>query len=301
MTVGRSAASAWRSAGSKRGVGLDPDAAGADGPRDRGEVDRPEVGRDRRRPALRPAAVLVHPDRAVALVVEDDRDDLGLLADGRLELGHRHREAAVAGEGDDDPIAVDERRGDRGRQRVAHRARRRPEERARAAEPEAARQPQPEVAGVGRDDRVVGQESAGASRSRGRGGRRGRPRPSRRRPSPPPRRRGPRRWRRGGRRRPRRRGRAASSRATAARRNARASARTLRVGVRQARLGSRRGSRSTWAQRWPRPGSVYPNEVISRQAAAEDEQRVAGSSALADDRGAAVAGHARGTAGGRSR
>ena len=45
------------------------------GPGDRGEVDRPEVGGDARPGRVSPAPpLLVHPDRAVALVVEDDRD-----------------------------------------------------------------------------------------------------------------------------------------------------------------------------------------------------------------------------------
>ena len=57
-------------------------------------------------------------------------------------------EAAVADERDDRPVAMDERRGDRGREAVAHRARRRTEERAGPAEPEAAADPDREVAGV---------------------------------------------------------------------------------------------------------------------------------------------------------
>ena len=109
-------------------------------------------------PIARPAPLLPHPDRPVALVVEDDDDDPAPIADRGLELGHRHRQAAVADERHDRPIAMDERRGDGRRQPVAHRAGRRAEERARPAEAEAAAGPAGEVAGVGRQDRVVGQD-----------------------------------------------------------------------------------------------------------------------------------------------
>ena len=87
----------------------------------------------------------------------------------RLELGHRHRQAAVAGERDDRPVAMDEGRRDRGRQRVAHRPGRRAEERPGPAEAEAAAGPAGEVAGVGRDDRVVGQDRAQRRDRRGPG------------------------------------------------------------------------------------------------------------------------------------
>ena len=130
ITVGRSVASACRRAGSKPASVSTFTPRAPTGPGDRREVDRPEIRRDARAGA---AAVLVHPDRPVALVVEDDGDDPGLLADRGLELRHRHREAAVAGDGDDGPVAMDERGRDRGRQPVAHRPRRRAEERARAA------------------------------------------------------------------------------------------------------------------------------------------------------------------------
>jgi hypothetical protein len=93
-------------------------------------------------------------------VVEQDGHNRDLLADGRLELRHRHREAAVACEGDDGSIAVDQARGDRGRQGVAHGAGRRAEERAGPPEPEVTGDPQPEVAGIGGDDRVVGHRRA---------------------------------------------------------------------------------------------------------------------------------------------
>ena len=62
---------AWRSAGSKRGIVLDPHASGAECARRGGKVDRPEVRRDRRGAG---PAFLVGPDHAVALVVEDEDD-----------------------------------------------------------------------------------------------------------------------------------------------------------------------------------------------------------------------------------
>ena len=116
-TVGRSATSACRRAGSNAASVSTRVPRAPHGPGDRREVDRPEIGRDLDLAALPAPPLLVHPDRAVALVVEDDRDDPGLLADRGLELGHRHREAAVAGERDDRPVAMDERGRDRRRQR----------------------------------------------------------------------------------------------------------------------------------------------------------------------------------------
>ena len=87
---------------------------------------------------------------------------------------------------------MDQRRGDRGRHSVAHRPGRRPEERAGLAEPESTTGPAGEVAGVGGEDRVVGQDVAQRRDRRARDGRRARSRhPRRRRRSwRPPRRRG---------------------------------------------------------------------------------------------------------------
>ena len=261
----------------------------------------PRSVRDRRALALGSvAAVLVHPDRPVALVVEDDRDDLGLLANGRLELGHRHREAAVAGDRDDDPIAVHERRGDRGRQRVAHRARTSGRGTSRAG-------------GTGSGGPATGRScrrrsrrwrrragAAGASRSHGRGERPGRPRPPRRRSSRPPRRRDPRRCaaRRASTLAASRT--AASSRATAARRKARASARTLSVGWRQP--GSVRDGLDVDV----RPALAGGRDGVAergdlRQAAADDEHRVGCSRRSRTTRRGCRSRSCRGTAGGRSR
>ena len=161
MTVERSSASAWRSAGSRSAsrstrTPRAPMRAG-----DRREVDRAELGGHA---LARPAPLLPHPDRAVALVVEHEDDDPGALARRRS----RARPCviampAVADERHDRPVAMDERGGDRGRDAVAHRARRRTDERARAAEPEPAAGPAGEVAGIGGEDRVVGQDVRGAS------------------------------------------------------------------------------------------------------------------------------------------
>ena len=184
MTVVRSAARAARRAGSNVVVALDADAACAACPGDRREVHRTELGADA---DPGPAALLPHPDRPVALVVEDDHDDPGADPDRRLELGHRHRQAAVADERDDRAIAMDEGGRDGGRQAIAHRPGGRPEERARSPEAEPAGGPAREVPGIGRQDGVVGDEPAQRRRSSGPGGRPARPTAWRRRPRPPPR------------------------------------------------------------------------------------------------------------------
>ena len=204
MTVARSATSAARRAGSNsasrstrtpRAPHARAIAAKSTGPRSRRDTD----------PG--PPPLLPHPDRPVALVVEDDDDDPGADPDGRLDLGHRHPEAAVADERDDRPIAMDQRGRDRRGQAVAHRARGRAEERARTPEPEAAAGPAREVARVGGQDRVVGQDPA-ERRDRPAGmDARAVPRRARRRPRPPRRPPGPRGCSPGGWRPARRRGR----------------------------------------------------------------------------------------------
>ena len=64
--------------------------------------------------------LLLDADEADLLVVEHDDDDGQLLGLRRLQLGHRHQEAAVAGEGDDGPVGMREPRAHRARHRVAH-------------------------------------------------------------------------------------------------------------------------------------------------------------------------------------
>ena len=75
------------------------------------------------------------------------------LARGR-ELLRRHQEVSVAGEADDVALGVDELRGDRGGEPVAHRAGERRELRPVAAEDVEAVRPDGEVAGAAREDRV---------------------------------------------------------------------------------------------------------------------------------------------------
>ena len=101
----------------------------------------------------------MHPDRPVPLIVEHEDHDPKAFANRGLELGHRHRKAAIAGQGDDRPIVMNERCGDRGRDPVAHRARCRAEECPRPAEREPAGQPAREVPGIGRED-CLGRQDA---------------------------------------------------------------------------------------------------------------------------------------------
>ena len=70
----------------------------------------------------------------------------------------RHAHAAVADQRDDAPLAVDERRRERGREAIAHRARGGAEERAGPPEPEPAGSPAGERPGVGGEDGVLGQQ-----------------------------------------------------------------------------------------------------------------------------------------------
>ena len=174
MTVGRSAASAARRAGSKSSSLLDTGAPGAARP-----------GRSRRSPSARapvatpwprPAAVLPHPDRAVALVVEDDDDDPGVLADRGLELGHGHAPARRRR-----PAPRPGDRGGPGRPRSPPAGRSPwPRTSARGTCPGGGtgspRPAQPrEVAGVGGEDRLVREHPAQGRDGPARDGRPGRP------------------------------------------------------------------------------------------------------------------------------
>src|SRR4029079_9605666 len=78
---------------------------------------------------------------------------------GGLDLGHGHPEPTVADERDDRPVAMDECRGDRGGEPVAHGPGRRAEERPRPAEAKAPTDPAREVACIRGQDRVVWQDA----------------------------------------------------------------------------------------------------------------------------------------------
>ncbi len=115
------------------------------------EIDRAEV---RSQAGLAAPQFLMPPDRAVTTVVENDRHDVGPLPHGRLELGHRHREPAVTGQGYAQAPRAGKRCGDRSGKTEAHRPRSGADEGARALEPESAGDPSPEVACVCGDDRL---------------------------------------------------------------------------------------------------------------------------------------------------
>ena len=86
---------------------------------ERREVGVLEIGAD---DAPRELSLLVHADRRVHAVVDEQDDDRQLVLHRGRELGRAHDEVAVAGEADDDAVGMDELRGDGGRQPVAHRA-----------------------------------------------------------------------------------------------------------------------------------------------------------------------------------
>ena len=98
---------------------LDPLAVRAVGARERREVRVLEVRADH---APRELPLLVHADRRVHAVVDEEHDDRQVVLHRGRELGRAHDEVAVAREADDDPVGVDELRGDRRREAVAHRA-----------------------------------------------------------------------------------------------------------------------------------------------------------------------------------
>ena len=104
----RSSISAGRpqpSASSKRGGEvlrpLDRDTVSAERPRERGEVGVDEIGAG---DAARIVPLLVHPDRPVHAVVDDEDDDRRLVLHRGRELLPGHQEVAVAGDRDDDPL-----------------------------------------------------------------------------------------------------------------------------------------------------------------------------------------------------
>ena len=136
---------------------LDPLAVGPVGAREAGEVGVGEVGGDH---ALGEAALLVHADRPVGAVVDDDHEDRQPLRDRGGELLPVHLEVAVAGERDHEPVGVQQLRGQRRRHAVAHRAALRAELGAEAPPLVVARDPAGEVAGAVGEDRVGGQRVA---------------------------------------------------------------------------------------------------------------------------------------------
>ena len=89
--------------------------------RGRGGRERDRAVPDRLLAAL-PGRALLDLDQAERGVVEDDHDDPQRQPDGRLDLGQRHAQAAVAGEREHRRRAAccAQRGGDRGGQRVAH-------------------------------------------------------------------------------------------------------------------------------------------------------------------------------------
>ena len=127
------------------------------------EVDRAKVGGH---DATGVRDLLVHPDRSVHRIVEDESGQPGTFAHGRLELGHEHGEAAIAGQRDDRSIRHRDRGADGRRQRVAHRARGRPEEATVPWDGQVAGGPATEVAGVGRQDGALGESRSQAADDR---------------------------------------------------------------------------------------------------------------------------------------
>ena len=104
--------------------------------------------------------LLVHADRAVAAVVDEEHDRRRARLHRAAELLHRHLEVAVAGQADDAGLRPGELRGDRRRQAVAHRARLRPEQAHAAGERQVLVAPGREVAGA------VGQDRSGRQHRR---------------------------------------------------------------------------------------------------------------------------------------
>jgi hypothetical protein len=101
---------------------------------------------------------LVHRDRPVETVLEDDDHDRRVVPDRGLELLARHQHPAVADHGDDRTVGLGHLRGHRGGHRVAHRAVRRRELGARLGVTPVPVQEAGEVAGVVGHHRVAGGE-----------------------------------------------------------------------------------------------------------------------------------------------
>ena len=124
---------------------------------ERREVRVDEVGAG---DAARIVPLLVHPDRPVHAVVDDEHDDRRVVLHRGRELLAGHQEVAVAGDRNDVSLGVEEL-GRHGRgHAVAHRAARRRELRRVAPELVEAVRPDREVAGAVREDRVGRQPRA---------------------------------------------------------------------------------------------------------------------------------------------
>ena len=107
--------------------------------------------------ALRIFAFLVHADRAVAAIVDQDDEQVGAILRGGRQFLAVHQEIAVAGDADHRAVLEAERGGDRGGEAVAHRARGRRElGRHRPVAPVAV-PPAGEIAGAVADDGVLGE------------------------------------------------------------------------------------------------------------------------------------------------
>ena len=103
---------------------------------------------------------LVHPDRAVAAVVDDEDDRPGARLHRRAKLLAGHLEVAVTGEGDDGALRVGDLGGDGGGHAVAHGAGLRRQETLARAEGEVLVRPGGEVAGAVGQDGIVGEPLA---------------------------------------------------------------------------------------------------------------------------------------------
>ena len=100
-------------------------------------------------------AFLVHADRPVHPVVEDDHHDRDVVLHRGRELRHGHEEVTVAREAHHPAVGVDEPRRDRSWKAVRHRAAQRGELRAVAPERPEPMRPDGEVARPVRQDGVV--------------------------------------------------------------------------------------------------------------------------------------------------
>eukprot|EP01035_Chromulina_nebulosa_P039317 gene39317-53149_t len=111
----------------------------------------------RRRDAARILPLLMHPDRPIHAVVDDDDDDREVILDGRGEILPVHQEAAIAGEGHDGALRIEPLGADRSRHAIAHRARGRGQLRRELREAVEAVHPGRVIARAIAQDRIVRQ------------------------------------------------------------------------------------------------------------------------------------------------